>query len=242
MNTEAWGYYPHTMSSVMPYASKGVMWSQGTANHPFKYRTQFPAMIQKLRAEWQQDDLPFVFVQSGPIGAVNPQPRASERAEKREAQLLTWLHVPKTGMAVTTDVDADQHPKIKRPTGERLALAARAVAYGETIVYSGPLYERMKVDQAKIVLSFQHRGGGLVCKGDKLTGFTIAGADHQFLNADASIVDDTVIVSSPKVDQPVAVRFGWADNPGGNLWNKEGLPASPFRTDDLPLSSQPPKK
>jgi sialate O-acetylesterase len=239
--TEAWGYYPNVMESLMPYAIKGIVWSQGTANHPQKYRVQFPAMINKLRAEWHQGDFPFLFVQSGPIGSLSSEPRESERAEKREAQLLTWLQVPNTGMAVTTDVDADQHPKQKKPAGERLALAARAVAYGEKIVYSGPLYDSMKADQGKIILSFKHVAGGLVCKGDKLTGFTIAGPDHKFVNADAQIVDGTVIVSSAKVEKPVAVRFGWADNPGVNLWNKEGLPASPFRTDDFPLSSKPPK-
>ncbi len=140
-------------------------------------------------------------------------------------------------MAVITDVGNpnDIHPKQKQPVGARLALAARALAYGEKIEYSGPIYKSMKQDGNKIVLSFTHLGGGLVAKDGALKGFTIAGKDRKFVNADAQIQGDTVVVSSPQVTEPEAVRFGWADCPVVNLWNKADLPASPFRTDDWPM-------
>ena len=153
--------------------------------------------------------------------------------ELREAQLLTWQTTPKTAMAVITDCGAatNIHPPQKEPVGQRLALAARAVAYGEPIEYSGPMYDSMTVTGAQVVLSFQHTGTGLVAKDGDLKGFTIAGTDKVFTNATATIDDKRVIVSSPAVAQPVAVRYGWANVPAVNLFNKEGLPASPFRTD-----------
>ncbi|MCX7826041.1 MAG: hypothetical protein N2689_10855 [Verrucomicrobiae bacterium] len=128
----------------------------------------------------------------------------------------------------------DIHPKQKEPVGARLALAARAVAYREKIEYSGPVYAGMKVQGAKVILSFTHLGGGLVAKDGPLKGFTIAGPDKKFVNADAQIQGDKVVVSSPQVAKPVAVRYGWCDCPVVNLWNKAGLPASPFRTDTWP--------
>jgi sialate O-acetylesterase len=144
-------------------------------------------------------------------------------------------------MAVITDVgeEKDIHPKQKQPVGERLALAARAIAYGEKIDYSGPVYSAMKVKGDKIELSFNHVGGGLVVKGDRLTGFTIAGADQKFVPAEAVIKGKKVIVSSPSVAQPLAVRFGWENYPVLNFWNKAGLPATPFRTDDFPMVTAP---
>ena len=146
-------------------------------------------------------------------------------------------------MAVITDVGdpKDIHPHQKAPVGERLALAARALAYGQKIVYSGPVYDSMKVEGNKAILSFKHVGGGLVVKGDRLTGFTIAGPDHKFVNAEATIQEDKVIVTSPRVEKPVAVHYGWADCPVVNLWNKDGLPATPFRTDDFALITGPKK-
>ena len=146
-------------------------------------------------------------------------------------------------MAVITDVgdQNDIHPKQKEPVGARLALAARALAYDQKIVHSGPLYDSMKVDGNKVILSFKHTGGGLVVKGEKLLGFTIAGEDRKFVNAQAQILEDKIVVSSPNVAKPVAVRFGWANYPVVNLWNKEGLPASPFRTDDFPMITGPKK-
>jgi sialate O-acetylesterase len=138
-------------------------------------------------------------------------------------------------MAVITDVgdEKDIHPRQKEPVGARLALASLAIAYGRPVVYSGPVYESMRVEGGKAILTFKHVGGGLVAKDGPLTGFAIAGDDRKFANAQAEIRGSEVIAWSPKVSRPVAVRYGWANYPLGNLWNKDGLPASPFRTDDF---------
>ena len=184
--------------------------------------------------------LPFLMVQLAPFMAINPQPEESAWAEVRESQLYVSEHTSKAGMAVITDVgnETDIHPRQKQPVGERLATAARGIAYGEKIVYSGPAYKSMKVDVDRAIVSFDSVGDGLVCKGKTLTGFTVAGADKKFYNASAQIVGNTVVVSSPDVKAPVAVRFGWANYPVVNLWNKADLPASPFRTDDFPTVTQ----
>jgi sialate O-acetylesterase len=131
--------------------------------------------------------------------------------------------------------EKDIHPIWKEPVGKRLALAALATTYGKEIEYSGPQYDKLTVSDGKATLSFTHLGGGLIAKDGPLTGFTIAGADQKFHNATAEIQGETVVVSSPEVKEPVAVRFGWADFPVVNFWNKAGLPASPFRTDDFPM-------
>ena len=156
-------------------------------------------------------------------------------AELREAQTMT-LSLPKTGMAVIIDIgDAkDIHPKNKQDVGKRLALWAQSQVYGKDIVYSSPLYESMKVEDGKARLSFKHVGGGLEAHGEKLAGFSIAGEDRAFVWADAKIDGNTVLVWSEKVSKPASVRYAWADNPECNLYNKEGIPASPFRTDDWP--------
>ncbi len=164
------------------------------------------------------------------------EPNESEWAELREAQLMT-LATPNTGMAVIIDIGEanDIHPRNKQDVGKRLALWALAKTYGKDVVYSGPTYLLMAVEGNKAVLHFQDVGGGLVARGgEKLEGFAIAGADHKFFLADAKIEGDTVVVSSPQVAEPVAVRYAWANNPVCNLYNKEGLPATPFRTDDWP--------
>src|SRR5262249_29054954 len=162
--------------------------------------------------------------------------RGTEWAGLREAQRQTTKTVPHTAMAVITDVgdEKDIHPKKKEPVGHRLALAALANVYGKKIEYSGPEFDKMTVEGSKALLSFTHLGGGLVAKGEKLTGFTIAGADKVFHDAEAEINGDNVIVSCKEVLNPVAVRYAWANFPEGNLWNKADLPASPFRTDDFP--------
>ncbi len=146
---------------------------------------------------------------------------------------MTSLKVKNTAMAVITDFgDATNiHPVDKEPVGERLALAARAIAYKQKVEYVGPLYDRVKFDGGKAVLTFKHVGGGLVAKGGPLTGFTIAGKDGKFVKAEATIVENTVVVGSPDVREPTAVRYGWANFPVVNLANREGLPATPFRTD-----------
>jgi sialate O-acetylesterase len=144
-------------------------------------------------------------------------------------------------MVVITDFGdpTDIHPKQKEPVGRRLALAARAVAYSERIEYSGPIYDSMKVKGDQTILRFKHTGTGLVASGGDLKGFTIAGDDRKFVSAQARISGNKVVVWSPSVKNPVAVRYGWANYPIVNLFNKEGLPASPFRTDDFPLLTGP---
>lgn len=233
------GLYNGMIAPLLPYAIRGAIWYQGEANagEGYLYRTLFLAMIQNWRKVWKQGDFPFLFVQLAPFDGKPTQP---PWAEIRESQLVTTQVCPKTGMAVITDLGEkkDIHPKRKAPVGERLALAARAIAYGQDIVFSGPVYESMAVRDGKVVLTFKHTGSGLVAKGDELKGFSIAGADRQFVPARARIEGDTVVVESPKVSEPKAVRFGWSNFPVVNLFNAEGLPATPFRTDGWPLKTQ----
>ncbi len=225
------------IAPLMPYAIKGVIWYQGESNgwdfkRAFDYRKLFARLIADWREKWGQGDFPFLFVQLPVFNGFDP--------EIREAQLLTWKNTPNTGMAVTMDVgEANNiHPGKKEPVGARLALAARALAYGEKIEYSGPEYDSFKIEQNKVVLSFKHVGGGLVAKDGPLKSFTIAGADGKNIDAKAEIVGDTIVVSSDQVTAPVSVRYSWAPVPDGNLWNKEGLPASPFRTDSESLKQE----
>jgi sialate O-acetylesterase len=222
--------YNGMIAPLLPYAIAGVIWYQGEANvhREQQYRTLFPALIADWRQSWGQD-FPFLFVQIAPHHDMTP--------ELREAQLLAWQHTPKTAMVVTMDCgDAtDIHPPHKQPVGARLSLAARALAYGEHLEYSGPVFDTMKVaggkGAGKATLSFTHLGRGLVAKGGPLKGFTMAGADKVFHPARAQIRGHTVVVTSEAVPQPVAVRYGWANVPNGNLFNKAGLPAPPFRSD-----------
>jgi sialate O-acetylesterase len=230
--------YNAMIAPIAGYTLKGAIWYQGESNasRAHAYRTLFPTMIQDWRVRWREGHFPFLFVQLANWRARKPQPAASDWAELREAQLMT-LALPDTGMAVTIDIgEADDiHPRNKQDVGERLALAARKLAYGENLVYSGPVYRSMEVRGGEIVLSFDHVGSGLAARGGgELTGFTVAGEDRQFAWAEAWIEGDRVIVSSDLVPDPAAVRYAWADNPDCNLTNREGLPASPFRTDTWP--------
>ena len=212
---------------LIPYGIKGVLWYQGESNakQAEEYLTLFPTLVRDWRARWEQGDFPFLYVQVAPYGGLPP--------EIREAQFLSLGKINNAAMTVTTDVgDADDiHPRNKEPVGQRLALAARALAYGENIEYSGPLYESMKAEHGKIVLHFRHTGSGLVAKDGPLKGFTIAGKDKAFVPAQAEIQGNTVVVSAGTVTDPHAVRYGWENVPDVNLYNQEGLPASPFRTD-----------
>ena len=229
--------YNAMIHPIIPFAMRGAIWYQGESNagRSYQYRKLFPAMIADWRKDWGEGDFPFLFVQLANFMARKPDPGDSGWAELREAQSMT-LSVPKTGQAVIIDIgdEKDIHPKNKQDVGRRLALAAGAVAYGKKIEYSGPVYESKTVDGGKVRLKFTHVGTGLVAKGDKLTGFAVAGDDKKFVWADARIDGQTVLVWSDKVAAPAAVRYAWADNPECNLYNKEGLPASPFRTDDWP--------
>lgn len=222
---------------LIPLAIRGAIWYQGESNcgRAAQYQKLFPALICDWRRHWGQGDFPFLFVQLAPFryGRAHPE----NCAELREAQRLTLQRVPNTGMAVTTDIGnvKDIHPKNKQEVGRRLALWALAKTYGQELVYSGPLYRSMAVEDGKIRIFFDYVNGGLVARGGALTHFTVAGKDGKFVPATAQIDGPTVVVSSPQVPEPVAVRFGWRDDAEPNLFNAAGLPASPFRTDDFPL-------
>ncbi len=230
--------YNGMLLPLIPYGIRGAIWYQGETNagRAYQYRHLFPLMIRQWRADWAQGDFPFYFVQLANFMAVKPQPVDSAWAELREAQTMT-LSTPNTGMAVIIDIGEanDIHPKNKQDVGKRLALWALAKTYGKKLVYSGPLFKSMEKKDNQIVIHFDHVGSGLVAKdGQPLKGFAIAAADRKFVWAEARIVGDTIVVSSPSVPDPVAVRYAWADNPVCNLYNQEGLPANPFRTDDWP--------
>jgi sialate O-acetylesterase len=180
--------------------------------------------------------MPFLVVQLPNHGAIPEQPGDSAWAELREAQLHTLQTVPHTGLAVTIDIGdpKDVHPHRKAEVGERLALWARATSYDQKLVYSGPLYESMQVEGGAIRIRFKHVGTGLLAKDGLLRGFAIAGTDRKFRWASATIEGGSIVVSAPDVPAPVAVRYAWGDSPVCNLFNREGLPASPFRTDTWP--------
>lgn len=228
--------YNGMIAPLVPYAVKGAIWYQGESNagRALQYRQLLPTMIRDWRTRFGVGEFPFLVVQLANFMAVQQQPVEPGWAELREAQLLTALHDPHCGLAVAIDIGEanDIHPKNKQDVGARLALAARGIAYGQPIEYSGPVFKSMEVAGGKARLRFEHLGGGLIAKGGgPLKGFAVAGADKRFVFAEATIDGETVVVSSPEVAQPVAVRYGWANNPVVNLYNQAGLPASPFRTD-----------
>jgi sialate O-acetylesterase len=232
--------YNGMLAPLLPYTIKGATWYQGESNvgRASEYRSLLSAMIQGWRADWQLADFPFLIVQLAPYLEIQAQPVESDWAALREAQVQVARDLPKVGVAVITDVgdEKDIHPTRKKPVGERLALAARKIAYQEPIVAFGPSFRSAtavddKAGHGKLVVSFDNVGKGLEAHGAHLVGFAIAGADKKFVHADAVLVKDRVEVSSPEVAAPVYVRFGWANFPVVNLWNKDGLPATPFRTD-----------
>ncbi len=231
------GLYNAMINPLVPYGIKGAVWYQGEANagRAYQYRNLFASMISDWRQVWKQGDFPFFTVQLANFMAAKAQPAESAWAELREAQAMTLDTLPNTGLAVIIDIGEarDIHPRNKQDVGKRLSLAARAIAYGENIVHSGPRYKKMKIQGGKVRLYFDHVGGGLMAKDGELKQFAIAGADQAFVWAKARIEGKTIVVESDQVAEPVAVRYAWADNPEGcNLYNAEGLPASPFRTDD----------
>lgn len=222
---------------LVPFAMKGVVWYQGENNtpHAFRYRELLPLLINDWRGQWGRQ-MPFLIVQLANYMKRQPQPSESEWAELREAQLKTALSMDGTGLAVTIDVgDADDiHLTDKATVGSRLALVARDVAYHENVVSCGPLFSSYTIGNGEMRIRFSHVGKGLVARGPgrRLTGFAVAGVDRKFHWADARIEGDTVVVGSRDVPFPVAARYAWADNPECNLYNAEGLPAVPFRTDE----------
>ncbi|MFL9843460.1 sialate O-acetylesterase [Flavobacterium rhizosphaerae] len=226
--------YNAMIHPILNYKIKGVIWYQGESNdmRAHQYQTLFPLMIKDWREKFKNPGMPFYFVQLAGFKAKKNEPGSSAWAELRDAQFKA-LTLPNTGMAVAIDIGnaEDIHPKNKQEVGERLARIALAKVYGVNIDYSGPLYKSYAVKNSNIVLTFDF-DEKLQAKNGDLKGFSIAGADKKFYWANAKIQGNVVVVSSPQVKNPVAVRYNWADNPEGNLTNASGLPASPFRTDD----------
>ncbi len=236
--------YNAMIAPMISYPIRGVIWYQGESNagESHRYQTLFPMLIRNWREKWGYE-FPFFWAQLANFMKPAEEPTESGWAELREAQRLT-LSVPKTGQAVLLDIGAadDIHPRNKKDVGVRLALNALATEYGKDVVYSGPLYKSMKVSNGRAVVSFDHVGSGLVAKGNRygyLSGFTIAGRDGKFYWAKAFVQGNEVVVFHESVPEPVAVRYAWSDNPDdANLYNKEGLPASSFKTDDWKWTTQ----
>lgn len=232
--------YNAMIAPLVPYAIKGAIWYQGESNasRAYQYRTIFPAMIEDWREQWDQGKFPFLFVQLANFRERKEEPAESDWAELREAQVMT-LDLKNTGMAVIIDIgEADNiHPKNKQDVGKRLAAWTLAKDYNRDVVPSGPLFRSARFRNGKATIKFDYDDGGLMAKGSELKGFAIAGPDRKFVWANAEITgrkNKKVQVWSDKVPEPVAVRYGWADNPECTLYNEAGLPASPFRTDDWP--------
>jgi sialate O-acetylesterase len=225
------------IAPITNFPVKGFVWYQGESNadRPREYKKLLPALIDDWRAKWNQVQAPFLYVQLPNFMDMNYSPSESKWAELREAQFEA-LRIPHVGMAVAIDLGEwnDIHPDNKKPIGDRLALAARKVAYEEDLTYSGPIYQSSRVEGSRIRLIFTQIGSGLISiDGEELTHFAVAGSDKKFVWANAIIEGDNVIVWSDVVPEPRFVRYAWADNPqGANLYNKERLPASPFRTDN----------
>lgn len=232
--------YNGVLKPIIGYGIRGAIWYQGESNagRAYQYRSLFPLMIQNWRDEWKQGDFPFYWVQLADFRDEQPEPKDSEWAELREAQTMTMSKLPNTGEAVIIDIGEgrDIHPRNKVDVGMRLARWALACDYGIDIAYRSPIYKSMETKESKIVITFDHVGKGLYTFDVRRpVGFTIAGEDKQFVWADAKLVgSDKVEVWSDDIEKPVAVRYAWADNPVCNLQNREGLPVTPFRTDDWP--------
>jgi sialate O-acetylesterase len=254
------------IAPLIPLRIKGVIWYQGESNagRYVEYRTLFPSMIRGWRKQWGQGDFPFLFVQLPGFGrrGEDQQIVNGDWPWLREAQTAV-LSLPNTAMAVTIDLSEPRailHPKNKQPVGDRLALLARQLAYGQDVAAVGPVYDSMAVEGQRVRLHFRNADGGLTTaapQGLELDqpirrpttatttrgtappadvvppkGFVIAGANHQFVRAEAEIDGQSVVVWCSSVNNPVAVRYGWEQNPEVNLYNDRSLPAAPFRTDD----------
>ena len=231
------GLYNGMIYPIRNYKVRAAIWYQGESNagRAHEYGALMTSLITGWRELWNMPDMPFLLVQLPNYMQTHEQPTDSGWARIREAQLQAFKTIPNTALAVTYDVGEwnDIHPLNKKAVAQRLFLGARKAVYGEKVTASGPVYKDMKIDGDKIIITFTETGRGLMAKGGELKHFAIAGADRKFVWADAIIKGNKVIVSSKEVQNPVAVRYAWADNPdGANLCNKDGLLASPFRTDD----------
>ncbi len=230
--------YNGVLKPTIGYGIKGVIWYQGESNasRAYQYRKLFPFMIQNWRDEWKQGDFPFYWVQLADFRGEKPEPADSDWAELREAQTMTMSKLPNTGEAVIINLGeaSDIHPKNKQDVAKRLARWALAKDYGINIVHQSPQYKSMEVKGNKAILTFDHVGGGLDTFDVRTPiGFTIAGADKKFVNASAKIIGKNKMeVWNDAIAKPASVRYAWADNPVCNVQNKEGLPLTPFRTDD----------
>lgn len=232
---EPGGLYNAMIAPLLNFRIKGALWYQGESDTGAaqKYEEHFTSLIKTWREDWDQGAFPFIYVQLANFMQAKDKPSQSNWAALRDAQLQS-LKTDNTAMAVTIDIGEwnDIHPLNKKDVGHRLARAAEHLAYGNNeVVYSGPLFKSQKIKKQKIILSFDHIGSGLISKGP-LKEFAIAGSDKKFVWAKAQIKGNTIEVWSPEIAQPKYVRYAWADNPEhANLYNKEGLPASPFKTD-----------
>jgi len=236
------GLYNGEIAPVARYAIRGALWYQGEANagRAWQYRSLLPAMIRGWRKAWRQGDFHFFIVQLPGWQVPADAPVDSDWAELREAQAVAAAAVPNADYACTIDLGdaADIHPKRKREVAERLALIASMRVYGRAAECSGPRYAGMEAEVGAVRIRFSRLGGGLEVRGGgELTGFGVAGEDRKFVKAAARVEGDTVVVSSPAVPSPVAVRYAWSQNPVCNLRGKIGLPVAPFRTDDWPLTT-----
>jgi sialate O-acetylesterase len=256
--------YNGVVHPIIPYGLAGVLWYQGESNvgTGYQYRTSLPLLINDLRSHWGVADLPFYICQLPCFLPKQPQPSESPWADLRESQTMA-LSLPNTAEAVLIDQGeaGDIHPRDKVPVGDRLARIALARQYGQKIVYAGPYYQSMTVEDSRIRVKFTNTDGGLLAKplpatyrvrmvvnqtaplapnspGSEVEGFAICGDDKKFVWADAKIDGDSVVVWSDQVPHPTAVRYAWADNPTCNLYNGAGLPAAPFRTDTFPVITQ----
>ncbi len=227
--------FDRSVAGIVPYTVRGVFWCQGEANRDFPetYRRLLPALMADWRGLWGQPELPFIVVQNANYQERKPAPWEGGDCAIREAQLQVVQSDPHAALVVAIDLGIAEnvHYPNKRPAALRAARCARALAYGEDLVYSGPLFKEARFEDGKAIVSFTHVGGGLVAKGDELKGFLLLDKKKRPVRAEAVIVGDTVVVSSPQVPDPVAVRYAWERNPECNLYNAEGLPASPFRSD-----------
>jgi sialate O-acetylesterase len=239
------GLYNGMIHPLIPYGIRGVIWYQGESNvwRSHQYRTLLPTMIEDWRGRWDDAELPFGIVQLTSYFDPRFPPAEWSWPELREAQLMAARSDPHTGLVVTIDVGnpTDVHPTNKKTIGERLAQWALGTTYGRDLVPSGPLFKKAAFEGEKVIIEFDHAGSGLATRdGGPVRGVVISNDSGKFRWATAEIRGDILVVTSDRYDDPTSVRYGWADNPDwANLINKEGLPASPFRTDDWPGITEP---